>query len=255
MAGVGASMTLKFAHSELSVKQIVRCQRDDFQGAATHPANMDAQWHLRAWRKRAGLSQEALAERAETSKGYLSDLESGKRPVPPGRLVERIASALGVQPADLFRDPNESSVPDPFVPVIGLVGADAEGSVLFSDGQGTGDEVPIPPGGTVKARALLVKGHSMSGFADDGALIYFEDQRTPPTPDMLRQPCVVETADGRVLVKKLLKGSGPGVYDLESLNGPLLEDQRLNWAAEITAVIPPRQAARVMRPAGMRQPG
>ncbi|MFN7144911.1 MAG: thioredoxin domain-containing protein, partial [Myxococcota bacterium] len=44
---------------------------------------------------------------------------------------------------------------------------------------------PIPPGGTERAAALRVVGHSMRGVADDGALIYFEDQRTPPTPDML----------------------------------------------------------------------
>lgn len=140
-----------------------------------------------------------------------------------------------------------------YVPIIGRVGADPEGTILFSYGQGTGEEAQVPPGGTLKARALLVKGHSMKGYADDGALIFFEDQRTPPTPDMLQQPCVVETEEGEVLVKRLLKGTAKGLYDLESINGPTLEDKRLKWAAEIIAVIPPRQAARIRRDVTERQ--
>jgi hypothetical protein len=60
----------------------------------------------------------------------------------------------------------------------------------------------------------------MRGVADDGALIYFEDQRTPPTPDMLGHVVVVETDTDEVLVKRLLRGSRPGLYDLESVAGP-----------------------------------
>ncbi|MFS9599468.1 S24/S26 family peptidase, partial [Klebsiella variicola] len=74
----------------------------------------------------------------------------------------------------------------------------------------------------------------------------FEDQRTPPSPDMLGHVVVVETEDGLVLLKRLLRGGKPGRYDLESLNGPTLTDQRLVWAAHITAIIPPFQARRVI---------
>jgi hypothetical protein len=95
--------------------------------------------------------------------------------------------------------------------------------------------------------ALRVVGHSMRGVADDGALIYFEDQRTPPTPDMLGHVVVVETDTDEVLVKRLLRGSRPGVFDLESIAGPTRSDARLRWAAHITAIIPPFQARRVIR--------
>jgi hypothetical protein len=87
----------------------------------------------------------------------------------------------------------------------------------------------------------------MRGVADDGALIYFEDQRTPPSPDMLGHVLVVETDDDQVLVKRLLRGSKNGFFDLESLAGPTLRDAKLRWAAHITAIIPPFQARRIIR--------
>ena len=86
----------------------------------------------------------------------------------------------------------------------------------------------------------------MRGLADDGALIYFEDQRTPPTPDMLGQIVVVETDTEEVLVKRLLKGSCSGRFDLESIDGATRHDARLRWAAHITAIVPPFQARRIL---------
>lgn len=134
-----------------------------------------------------------------------------------------------------------------FVPVIGRVGADSSGAVLFATGQDTGDLVPLPPGGTHKAVALQVCGHSMCGLADDGGLIYFEDQRTHPSEDMLGEVVVVETEADEVLVKRLLRGSRRGFYDLESIAGPTRKDCKLRWAAHITAIIPPHQARRIIR--------
>jgi hypothetical protein len=89
----------------------------------------------------------------------------------------------------------------------------------------------------------------MRGLADDGALIYFEDQRTAPTPDMLGQVVVVETDNDEILVKRLLRGSRAGLFDLESVAGPMRHDARLRWAAHITAIIPPIQARRILRSA------
>ena len=87
----------------------------------------------------------------------------------------------------------------------------------------------------------------MRGVADDGALIYFEDQKTAPTADMLGHVVVVELDTEEVLVKRLLRGSRPGLYDLESIAGPTRQDARLRWAAHITAIIPPFQARRIIR--------
>lgn len=139
------------------------------------------------------------------------------------------------------------------VRIIGRVGADADGSVVQTTGQETYDMAPLPPGGTKDAVALEVVGHSMRAVAEDGSLIYFEDQRHPPTPDMIGYYCIVETDErpaGRVLFKRLLRGTAPGLYMLESQVGPPIEDVKIRWAAEPTAIIPPRQARRVIRRAG-----
>jgi len=170
------------------------------------------------------------------------------------RKAKLYAEAFGVRPEWLYDASGPIRAGGPFlvggqggmVRVKGMVGANPDGTVLFATGQEAWDLAPIPPGGTENAVALQVSGHSMRGLADDGALIYFEDQRTPPTPDMLGQIVVVEMDTDEVLVKRLLRGSEPGRFDLESLAGPTRHDARLRWAAHITAIIPPFQARRIL---------
>ena len=58
---------------------------------------------------------------------------------------------------------------------------------------------------------------------------------------------VVETDADEVLVKRLLRGSKAGRYDLESVVGPTKENCKIRWAAHITAIIPPHQARRIIR--------
>jgi SOS-response transcriptional repressor LexA len=190
--------------------------------------------------------------------------ENGNAPYSFGK-ARAYGAAFGVDPMWLY-DGAESTRPvappatppappappeEVLVPVLGRVGADTEGTVLFATGQGAGDLAPLPPGGSKKAVALLIAGHSMRGLADDGGLIYFEDQRSAPSPDMLGQVVVVETADDEVLVKRLLRGSRAGLYDLESIRGPTRRDCKLRWAAHITAIIPPHQARKILRPGGV----
>lgn len=172
--------------------------------------------------------------------------------------AKQYGAAFGV-PAQWLYDgtgtPEPDAPPSPprpiLVPVIGRVGADTEGRVLFASGQEAGDLVPLPPGGSEKAVALKVVGHSMRGVADEGGLIYFEDQRTPPSPDMFGHVVVVETVEGEVLIKRLLRGSRSGRYDLESVVGPVRENAKIRWAAHITAIIPPHQARRILRNGGV----
>ena len=165
------------------------------------------------------------------------------------RKAKEYAAAFGVRPEWLYdaAGPMHPASTTGLAPIIGRVGANPDGIVLFATGQEVGDLAPIPPGGTERAVALRVVGHSMHGIADDGALIYFEDQRTPPTPDMLGHVVVVEVDTDEVLVKRLLRGSKPHCFDLESLVGPTRQDARLRWAAHITAIIPPYQARRIIR--------
>jgi phage repressor protein C with HTH and peptisase S24 domain len=195
-------------------------------------------------------SAAAAADAHGWSRNTFASNENGNAPFSYRRAKE-YAAAFGVS-AEWLYDAAGAMIGTGiagFIPVMGLVGANPDGTVLFAHGQDPAELAPIPPGGTDKARALRVAGHSMRGLADDGALIYFEDQRTAPTPDMLGQVVVVETDDDEVLVKRLLRGSRPGLYDLESIAGPMRQDARLRWAAHITAIIPPFQARRILRSA------
>lgn len=48
-----------------------------------------------------GMSQEELADKLEVTKGYISKLENGKKPISL-KTTERIAGILGVLPEDLL---------------------------------------------------------------------------------------------------------------------------------------------------------
>lgn len=183
--------------------------------------------------------------------------ENGNAPFSYAK-AKAYGQAFGVSAAWLYGDADDPQAatddasshrsPEPqLVPVIGRVGADTEGIVMLATGQSAGDLVPLPPGGGRHAVALLVRGHSMRGVVDDGGLIYFEDQRTPPSEDMLGHVVVVETDGDEVLVKRLLRGARRDRYDLESVAGPTRHDVRLRWAAHITAIIPPFQARKIIR--------
>lgn len=210
----------------------------------TREAKHELVHFLRAWREAKGLTLEHVADEIGMTHQNLGKIERGAVPLGEAHLTQ-LARVLGVDIPNLFRDPAEIRRVD-LVDVIGRVGANADGAVTFATGDRPGLKAPIPPGGTRHSVALLVEGHSMRGVADDGALIYFENQHTPPTPDMLSQVVVVETDSDEVLVKRLLRGSRAGLYDLESIAGPTRHDVRLRWAAHLTAILPPRQAQLVL---------
>lgn len=195
-----------------------------------------------------GTNTRQVAQKSGVPYTTLASFIQGDTQSLKGENEELIAGAYGLSATEIFAGGTSG-----FVPIIGFVGADTEGTVIFATGQESGDLVPLPPGGGDESRALEVRGHSGGDFAPNGAIVYFDDQRQPPTPDMIGYPCVVETEDGRVLLKRLLNGSRAGLYDLESRNGPTLSDVKIRWAAEITYVAQPKQARKIIRRAGERQ--
>lgn len=167
--------------------------------------------------------------------------ERGERGIT--RAADKYARALRVSKGWLLTGEGDQSN---LIPIVGRVGADPEGRVLYGDGEATGDFAPTPPGGTQNAVAVEVAGHSMHGWADHGSLIYYEDRRDPPTEDMLGHVVVVGLDTQEVLVKRLLRGRRKGLYDLESIAGPIRSDAKVLWAAHITAIIPPATARRMI---------
>ncbi|HEY9217612.1 MAG TPA: hypothetical protein VIO94_06145 [Phenylobacterium sp.] len=108
-------------------------------------------------------------------------------------------------------------------------------------------EPQVDPATDDQSRALYVPAGALRAFAEDGALVFFEDRRSPPSADMLGHLVVVETDAGELLVRRLLRGARTGAFDLEGVLGPRREDVQLRWGAHITAIIPSHQARRVRR--------
>lgn len=195
-----------------------------------------------------------VSKAIEKGRDYLSDFLSGKKRSLGAAILPALAAELDCSVEFLM----DAAVTDPaaradatgeevLIPIRGFVGASPDGRVTFSAGDPTNDFALVPVGATRKSLALYVNGHSMRDIAPHGSLIFYEETRTPPTPDMYGQPVVVETEKGHVLVKYLRRGSRKGLYDLESTAAETLHDQRLNWAAHIQSIVPPYQARQIIR--------
>ncbi|WEJ60200.1 hypothetical protein [Devosia sp. FJ2-5-3] len=132
----------------------------------------------------------------------------------------------------------------PTTKIVGRAGASTEGRIEFVDADGGIGEVEIPEGATEDSVAIEIEGYSQ-GFIADGCLIFYTEVHMAPTDDMLGTIVVVGTDDGEVLLKRLLRGSKPGLFDLESINGPMLKDRRVIWAAHVDSLVPPWRAKRL----------
>lgn len=187
----------------------------------------------------AGMSMAELARRADTSRQNIQRWADAER-----KLTAPIAAKLA---PILETTPERLMFPEPLAPIVGSVGADPTGAVLHALGDQSTDFAPIPLGGSSRSVAVEVRGHSMRPVAEDGALIYYEDRRDPPTEDLLGQVVIVGVDTGEVMVKRLLRGSLPGTYDLESINGETRRDVRIEWAARIAFVVAPWKARQIIR--------
>jgi len=241
MFGELLRMTLKFAHSERRDKRFVRSQRDDLTAKVTQSANMAESTpfpqNLRAARMAKGWSLETLAAAAETSKGYLSDLERGVRPMPPGAKLETLAAALGVTVAALAGQNSEAD--DRIrrtVPLVGYVGA-GDAAHYYDVGQGELDRVDAPEGANDNTVAAKIQGTSLGPLLD-GWLVFWDEVRNPVTTDLYGELCVVGLLDQRILVKQIRPAGAPGRYHLISNNEAPMLDVEVAWAAKITEMRP-----------------
>lgn len=185
---------------------------------------------LTTYRKRAGLSQSALAEKAGTSQPQIQRLEKGTRGLSK-KWATKIAPIVKAFPEELMFG-------DRAVPIVGIVSA---GEAHFgTKADGNLGLARMPRGGTEGTVAVEVRGDSLGG-ALDGWLIYYDQRREPPTDELLGALCVVGLKSGQVLVKMLMRGRIAGHYDLfpGSGAGVPLTDQAVEWAARVAGIMPP----------------
>lgn len=185
-----------------------------------------------------GLTPNAASKQA----GAPDAIRNLQRAVKEGRegvstaTLEALAPILKTTSGYLIDGSGEEAAPDP-VAVVGYVGA---GSVatLFSEGQGPFDYVDPPRDRTLDTVALEIRGGSLGPAFDDG-LVFYDQVRSPVTPDLHGRLCVVGLPDGRVLVK-ILRSAAGGRYHLLSnaAEEPPLRDEQVDWAARVKEVRP-----------------
>jgi transcriptional regulator with XRE-family HTH domain len=187
-------------------------------------------------RRAKGWSQIKLGEAVGAGQTTVSSWER-ERTEPTREDVQRIADALAVSVAELeLAASRVPSAPGATVPLVGYVGAGAEAHFYSSADEGLG-EVDAPPGYTAKTVAAEVRGESL-GPLFDRWLVYYDDVRSPVTPDLIGRLCVVGLPNGKVLVKKIQRSRSAGLFHLLSNTEAPIFDQEIAWAARVKTMTP-----------------
>ncbi len=198
-----------------------------------------------------GINPYEAARRGGLERNFVQDILHERKRTVRGDNLDRLAKGLSCDPSDLIPSARRSVDRVEYREVVGYAGADPDGTILFALGQGTGDFAPVPPNGSPTAKCVEIRGHSMPFVAEDGSLVWFDDQKTKPDHEMIGHVVVVQLDTDEVLIKRLLNGSDRGLYDLESLAGPTRHNVRPVWVARIISIIPALEARRIIRRGGL----
>src|SRR5579875_3302152 len=155
---------------------------------------------IRRARKARGWPQSRLAEEVGVGQTTVASWESG-RTEPSREMTAKAALALGVPHHELELDLGPEPPAPRTVPVVSYIGAGGQAH-LFAEGQGPFDQVSAPEDATDKTVAARVQGTSI-GRMYDGWLVFYDDERLPPSRSLFGQLCAVGLPDGRILVKWL----------------------------------------------------
>lgn len=184
---------------------------------------------FRAWvEAQGGVAQ--VARTAEVPATTLYSYLGGKSQSLKGTTQDAIAERYNISSDEMFRTAEERTVP-----VVGYVGAGAEAH-FYSDMDAPLDFTEAPPWAGPETRAAEIKGESL-GPLFERWLIFYEDVRSPVTPDLHGRLCIVGLPNGKVLVKKL-RPAGNGLFHLLSNAEEPMWDQEILWAALVKEMRP-----------------
>ena len=196
-----------------------------------HYGNMatDKLLRIREILRERGLSSRELADMTQIDPSELSRILTENRRTNTDRL-KKIADALELSIAALFRKRE--------IPIVGYIGAGAEFYPIDDHAHGGGiDYIEARTGWGNNAVAVRVRGDSMYPvYMENDVLVY--DQKNKDIEDLIGKRCIVKLADGRILLKIIHRGSGPGLSNLLSFNAAPIPDVAIEWAAKILSVEP-----------------
>ena len=149
---------------------------------------------------------------------------------PPRDVVEKLAAVLDTSPEYLYfgRSPNEIALP-----VVGQFGR----AGLLDTGREAGAEL-------VRLRDQQLRGYRVR---DDSMAPVFRPRQIvlalataePDPAGLLGRDAIIELADGRTLLRRLLPSGDPGRYDLAAYNAPLLPMVAVRAAMSIVGALWP----------------
>lgn len=220
----------------LPLPSSVSCSR--MVSASCHSAVVSIGDKIREARKAKKISQDRLAKlmRPPVTKNAVTNWEKNNN-MPSSQNLRQLTSILERSYEWLTSEAEAMNFHTRKVPLVGYVGA-GDKAHYYNDGQGPYDEVDAPAGAGPTTVAVEVRGDSMRGYAENHWLLFYDDVRDPPTDDLLGRLCIVGLMDDRILVKKLMKGRGPGYFHLYSSNADPMLDEVVQWAARVVWIQP-----------------
>lgn len=196
--------------------------------------------NLKTWLKKAlahsGMGQAELARELGygDDRSKVNKMVTGIRTIHGAELLE-IARITG------FPAPDQMKASDRLrVNIVGDIGAGEEIYAFDDEAMGGGEPLEAPPDVSPDAVGVRVAGDSMVPELDDNDIIIYDRQYQTDFDRFLKKRVVVALPDGRRYVKRLYRGSAPGLYTLRSTNPriPDIEDQYLAWVAPIAWIKP-----------------
>lgn len=181
---------------------------------------------IQAARKAQDLKSREVASALNLSVGAIGNWERGANQPDSENLfalaqflkadAEALAQGRYVSTGAKSFDPDEADdETDGEVPVVGYVGAGA-GAHYYQVDPGELERVAAPKKANEHTVALRIIGDSLGPLFNTW-YVFFDEVRSPITPDMLWRPCVVWLPDDRILVKEVRPSKKfKGLYDLIS---------------------------------------
>ena len=185
-------------------------------------------------RMKNGLTQQQLAELSSISQSNIARWENDFQKPRQGSAA-RLAQALNTT-TDWIISGTGSPEAGNVRPIVEYVGAGEAVFPINTDENYT-DTIDVPFDCPPTAGGLIVKGDSMLDEMDPYDVIIYDRNAPFDRSECLNRRCVIETEDGRLLVKRLKAGSSFGLYTLLSSNAEPITDVRINWASRIKGVV------------------
>ncbi|TDX65175.1 phage repressor protein C with HTH and peptisase S24 domain [Methylosinus sp. sav-2] len=122
---------------------------------------------------------------------------------------------------------------------IRLAGVVRAGSaaILYAENQDGDRWIEPPPAFDEHSFAVEVHGDSL-GPLFDRWFLFCDGRREAIDADLINRLCIVGLDDGRILVKKVVRGQLPGKHTLLSNTEPPIYDVAILWAARVREMTP-----------------